>query len=341
MAASVDDSIVLTGCGWVTPFAAGSITTVLAAAPAVGDRTTGDEGYWAIPDDALADHPALTKELQSNKGAWVTALALEHARREARLERESVLPPRVGLVLGCALAGQTGMIDFADEVREQSARFVSPIHFPQTVGNYIAGALARGYNIRGPNATIAGGVGSGLDALIQADHLLRSGEADVVFAGGTDCVSKILARGLSKPDHGATPLSQGACLFVVERATDARARAAPPLATVTQSCHSAVGAPTADRIADGIADGVVSVAGTRRAGALWIEHWVGRCFAALGVGAAAAAIGAAGGAEVPLVTAADSIAIEKIAAGASTRALIIADADAPRVTTLELSVTPG
>ena len=57
------------------------------------------------------------------------------------------------------------MIRFAEEVRAQSPRFVSPIHFPETVGNYLAAALARGFGFRGPNLTLAGD-SAGMEAVV-------------------------------------------------------------------------------------------------------------------------------------------------------------------------------
>ncbi|MFH0982491.1 MAG: beta-ketoacyl synthase N-terminal-like domain-containing protein [Planctomycetota bacterium] len=391
------DSIVLTGCGWVTPFAAGSIATVLTAAPeAAGRGPSAEDRYWAVPDSRLADRPHLSKELTGNKGAWMTAVAFEHARREAGLQPNSVAPERIGLALGCALAGQLGMIEFANEVRQQTARFVSPIHFPQTVGNYVAGALARAYNLRGPNVTLSSGVASGLDALIEGCRLLRAGEADVVFAGGTDCMSDALALGLAEPGPDAPRLSEGACLFVLERAEHADRRGVAPLAAVTGACQSAprerVDIPVSSgRVAGAPANGpsqkigmspfspetgdrLVSVAGRTNLGDaipqaenlkipfpfIWIEHWVGQCFAALGAAAAAAALGAAAGLEVPLLDTAASIDAARrpppsSAGGAASVSLgrialpsppapinitVLADADGAHLTTLELTVPP-
>ena len=336
MAESVSDSIVLTGCGWVTPFAVGSIPTVLAAAPRAGREPTATAPYWAVPEEWLDDCPDLSKELRSDKGAWMTAVALEHAHRQAGLEPDSVAPERVGMALGCALAGQLGMISFANEVRQQSARFVSPIHFPQTVGNYIAGALARSYDIRGPNTTLSSGVASGLDALIQGCRLLLGGGADVVYAGGTECVSEALALGLAEP---GVVLSEGACLFVLERAEDAGRRGAPPLATITNTSHLVAGAPAVPETGDN----VVSGAGVRQPGAILIEHWIGRCFAALGTAAAAAGIAAAAGLEVPLAdaTAGDSVSVGRITVPAPARIMVIADADGAHLSTLQLEVVPS
>ncbi|MBI4716964.1 MAG: hypothetical protein HY763_04110 [Planctomycetes bacterium] len=217
------NTIVLTGCGWVTAGAAGDIPTMLAAAGHVAP--TGGPRY--IPDRFRDELPGLSVEVKSDRGAWIAAIALEFACRSAALDLATAAAPRVGLVLGCALAGELGMLQFAEEVRQQSARFVSPIHFPQTVGNYIAGALARAYGICGPNTTLAGGARSGLEAMREAASLLARGCADVVIAGGVDCLTPELARGL---EGSATIPREEACLFVMERQESAAARGAAPLA---------------------------------------------------------------------------------------------------------------
>ncbi|MFH1110824.1 MAG: beta-ketoacyl synthase N-terminal-like domain-containing protein [Planctomycetota bacterium] len=224
-----EQAIVITGCGWVTPFAAGSIEAVLQAAAGRTAPSAISEGYWPVPDQLLEGYPDLSSECRNDPGAWLTAVAFELARRDSSFLPGSVPAERVGLVLGNALAGQSGMIDFANDVREQSARFVSPIRFPQTVGNYIAGALARAYDVRGPNSTIANGPASGLDAVVEACSLLTAGKADVVFAGGTERLTPALAMGLAE---SGVMFSDGACLFVLERREHAVGRDATALATI-------------------------------------------------------------------------------------------------------------
>lgn len=245
-AAASADSIVITGCGWVTPFAHGNAAAVVAAAERAAPPPA-DARFWAVPDTFLAEFPHLTEEIRAEKGAWLAAIAIEHACREAGIVPANLDPTRIGMVLGCALAGQIGMIDFANEVREQSARFVSPIHFPQTVGNYIAGALARGYNIRGSNLTIAGGPLSGLDAVLEAASLLRRGGIDVVFAGGVECLTDPIVEGM---DPGDAPPSEGACLFVLERESDAKQRGAKRSAQVDDQLAAAAAECAAPPSAD-------------------------------------------------------------------------------------------
>lgn len=318
------EGIAITGCGWVTPFASGSIDDVLSVAAAGSASIAADGVFSAIPDGAVTRFEGLSKEIVLDKGSWITAIALEHALEQAGVDSGETDPCRTGMVFGSALAGQLGMIQFAEDVRAQSPRFVSPIHFPQTVGNYVSGALARAYHVRGPNQTLACGAASGLSAVVEGARLLSAGMADVVYAGGSDRLSDALAMGLDvdNDDDRARRFSEGACMFVLERTDDAKARGATALATIMQppsaeeaetaapgssteiaattapTTHTAHATPMAHATPTGIA--IVSCATGRRPGAIDIAHWIGHCFAALGAAAIAAAIGAASGREVPV-----------------------------------------
>ncbi len=298
MTTNMENPVVLSGCGWVSPLGIGSISDVLSSVEDASNPVPRDGGYLAVPDDPPhADLSALAKELQRNKGAWMAAIAVGHACRTALLPMEQLDSDRAGLALGCGLAGQLGMIEFASEVRQQSARFVSPIHFPQTVGNYIAGALARSCKLRGPNVTLACGAASSLVAIGEASAWITHDTADIVLAGGVEELSPAVAAGFNAPD---TVLGEGACFFVVERADRAIARGVRPLATVDGWSGTDDGAPPST---------IVSVAGFRLGGAILVEHLLGLCIGASGAAATACAIGAAAGQAVPMVDAADHDAV--------------------------------
>lgn len=328
MNTSGNDAITLTGCGWVTPFAAGTIDEVLAAALQFSPSPPQNKGLWAVPNEQCIDPSKVSNEIKRDKGAWITASALEHACRCAGLNLEEEESERVSLVLGSAFAGQLGMIRFADEVRAQSARFVSPIHFPQTVGNYVAGAIARAYGIKGPNSTVATGAASGLDAIVEAKGILNTGMADIVIAGGMDTLSDDLAIGLAEP---GVCLSEGACLFVLERADHAERRGVRPLASL--DAGPSPGSPTA--LPTGANGVILSTVLRRCPGAVFMEHWVGRCFGCLGAAAVAGAIGAGSGASVPFAdpdrgetTCVRPVSADRLpSANAPLRAVVTADAD--------------
>jgi len=281
------EPIVISGCGWITPYAAGSIDDVLTAArpePMCAD------GFWAIGEELLDAPGAVeiegTPELKQDRGAKLAAQVLHLARSDAGTPSDWD-GTGIGLVLGCGLAGQMGMLQFANEVRAQSPRFVSPIHFPQTVGNYIAGALSRAFDLRGPNVTLAGGMGSGLDAVAEAARILRAGEADVMVAGGVEVLSPDLARTF---EDGSLPLAEGACFFMVERESRAKRRNQPVLATIC---------PEVPPDQETRKPEIISSARHDLKNAVTIASWIGCCYGTLGAAAIAAAIGAARGIGVP------------------------------------------
>lgn len=291
------DSIVITGCGWVTPFHAGPAHEVIAMGPGVAPPM--NVPWWSIPRDQRTAFRDLPAECANDDMAFLPAAALRIARTDARFDtaRRTPSPERVGLVLATALAGQAGMIDFADDVRAQSARFVSPLRFPQTVGNFVAGAIARGFELRGPNLTQAGGVAGGLDAIVEGAALLKSDQADLVFAGGFERFTQVLATGQARP---GVLLSDGACLFAMERESDARRRGA--LVRAKFLSHSDDSTNTAFEL--------TSCAGIRRPGAIWIEHWTGHCLGAHGAAALAAGIETASGFPVPYLSTRDPSILE-------------------------------
>jgi len=285
-----DNPVVISGCGWVTYFAANKIPQVLASAEAAANAHTGPGRYRPVPREILEPYGAASAEVRREESVWLAGAALEIALADAALDRGTVGGDRVGLVLGCALAGQSGMIDFANDVRAQSARFVSPIRFPQTVGNYVSGALARAYDLRGPASTIACGSASSLEAIIEGSALLASGAADAVIAGGAERLTPQLVEGLDEP---SVVFADGACLFVLERAEDARKRGREALGTLLVTPRDRASTPSSPRI--------VSTAGFGESGGIFIEAWTGRTLGADGAAALAAAIGRVGGAAVPIV----------------------------------------
>ncbi len=281
--------IVITGCGWVTPRAAGEISTVLKVYAGRDGEARSSLRYEPISSDIFSQYANLPGEAAKEHAVRLAAVALEIAWKQAGLSAGIYSSDRKGLVLGCALAGVSGMIDFANDVRKQTPRFVSPIRFPQTVGNYICGALARGYDFRGPASTIACGSASSLESIREGCALLSSGQADMVVAGGTELLSPEIVDGINQPD---VRFADGACLFVLEREDAAQKRGAKILASVP-GFGSRAGDQSTPRTQ------VVSTVGHVEPGAVCIEKWTGRTLGADGAAALAAAIGSTRGNVVP------------------------------------------
>jgi 3-oxoacyl-[acyl-carrier-protein] synthase II len=170
-------------------------------------------------------------------------MALEDAGLEVTKEQ---LPSPTPVVVGVS----TSALDVIERVFTDSERKglngVSPIALsaskPQAAANTIAdriGAVAHA-------ATVSSACPSGLDAVILAANLIRSGEAELSIAGGADApitkhgFASFIATGLSsfrndEPQRASRPfdsdkdsgvISEGAGIFVLENLERALARGA-------------------------------------------------------------------------------------------------------------------
>jgi 3-oxoacyl-[acyl-carrier-protein] synthase II len=256
-----------------------------------GKQNGNQRGECAVvPDDLLKAGRDLPGELTSDRASFIAGRAALLALADAGIDGAGVDGNRIGISVACGLAGQQAMITFASEVREQSVRFVSPIHFPHTVGNYVGGALARSFHLRGPNLTIAGGRGCGLASLFAACRVIESGEADAMLAGGFEALTPILVNALDDPP--SIP-AEGACLVVLESPASADRRRAPVLAVIRDWREDiALRSPSPFH-------GLVCGYGITSIRDIDVERIIGRCDGASGAALIAAAIAAARGYECP------------------------------------------
>ncbi|MGH4032644.1 beta-ketoacyl synthase N-terminal-like domain-containing protein [Actinomycetota bacterium Odt1-20B] len=122
--------------------------------------------------------------------------------------------------LGTTTGSAQSMMDFTrDSLTGEQPFFVDPARFPNTVMNCAAGQSAIWYQLKGPNATIAGGRTAGLHALNYARRLLGSGRARTVLCGAAEEFSQARSwlEHHSGPAAGTVPpLGEGCAMLLVE-----------------------------------------------------------------------------------------------------------------------------
>ncbi len=74
------------------------------------------------------------------------------------------------------------------------------------LANSPAGAVSIRHGLRGPNRAAATACAAGADAIGDAFHLIRSGNADVMVAGGTEACVDAVALGAFGRYTPSTPL---------------------------------------------------------------------------------------------------------------------------------------
>ena len=161
---------------------------------------------------------------------------------------EAMAKDRVGIYIGCT---EHGNVETENEIYNISkfnydTKFWSHYHNPRTVANNPAGETSLNLGITGPAYTIGAACAAGNMGLIHAAQMLRLGEVDFALCGGVS--ESIHTFGIfagfksqnalathDEPHKASRPfdkarngivISEGGCLYTLERLDDALARGA-------------------------------------------------------------------------------------------------------------------
>src|SRR5688572_23102498 len=120
-----------------------------------------------------------------SRGALLAAAALEDLLESLPGSVLDDPPGSCALVSGTAHGHLASKAEFHAAARRDGVRLVSPIVFPNTLINSLAGHAAILFGLRGPNSTVTSGRRSGLEAILRAGTLLRAGRARRALALGS------------------------------------------------------------------------------------------------------------------------------------------------------------
>ncbi|MBP2055146.1 3-oxoacyl-[acyl-carrier-protein] synthase II [Streptomyces griseochromogenes] len=271
--------VAVTGVGLVTPGGVGVWPSWELILRGESTAASADPELAGLPVDFSCRVPGFdADQLLGRRIAWrqdrfvhLGLVAAREALADAGLDPKSWDGSRVGIVVGNALGGTKLFEEARSTLDSEGAGKVSPVLIPQMGQSSLGGFLSIDCGATGPNITTVTACASGATAIGTARDLLRSGVCDVVVTGGTEsAISPTIIAGfhqlgaLSKrgddPAAASRPFddgrdgfvaAEGAGMLVLERAADARARGAQPLALLSGYGASADAYhPTAPR-ADG------------------------------------------------------------------------------------------
>jgi 3-oxoacyl-[acyl-carrier-protein] synthase II len=242
------DPIVITGAGLITPLGLSRAATweaVRAGRCGMGPMPAMESPLPAGADGGQApDLPADFAPQLPRESRYLRHAILQ-AMREADVDRQLPCEPaRVGLVLGTTLHGMRAGGEFFRR------------NDPTPLRDFLAGSVVRNacgdLPFGGGAMTTCSACSSSLGAIAIAVTLLRTGQFDLVVAGGYDTISeyvwggfnslRLVAPDMPRPftrDRQGMKLAEGYGIVVLERASDAHARGARGIATVLGSGESA------------------------------------------------------------------------------------------------------
>jgi len=112
--------------------------------------------------------------------------AAEQAWTDSELDLKRIDGERLGVYVGSGIGGLETLIENIDALRQKGPKRVSPTLVPAMISNAAAAQISIQWNAMGPSMSPVSACAIGNTAIGEAFRLIRSGEVDVMFAGGTE-----------------------------------------------------------------------------------------------------------------------------------------------------------
>jgi 3-oxoacyl-[acyl-carrier-protein] synthase II len=212
------------------------------------DVKFGGECWDFVPDQYLD-----RKEIKRlDRFAQMAMAAASQAFSASGLSSGAGDPSRFGVITGSGIGGLQELEEQQLRLHTKGPSRVSAFTIPKLMVNAASGNISILLGARGPNTAVATACASATNAMGDALHALRRGEADVMITGGAEAAltrlglagfasMKALSTRNDDPPRASRPfdrdrdgfvMSEGAGMFVFEEYEHARRRGARILAEV-------------------------------------------------------------------------------------------------------------
>lgn len=166
-------------------------------------------------------------------------------------EGGNIDPMRFGVYVGSGIGGFSTMMRESEKIRNEGAKWVSPLFIPTMISNIAAGNVAIRNNACGPCLPVVTACATSTHAIGEAFRAIKHGYADAIIAGGTEAAIINLAiagfanaKALSRaedPKYASLPfnknrggfvMAEGAAMLILEEFEHAKARGAEILCEI-------------------------------------------------------------------------------------------------------------
>jgi 3-oxoacyl-[acyl-carrier-protein] synthase II len=124
--------------------------------------------------------------LRLDRVSQLAIAATDMAVRDAGLAACQIDNYEVGVILGTGFGGQASIEEYCGAFFSNGRGRRSAVAIPKSMYNASSSNIAIRYKARGPNITVSTACSSGANAIGQAFHLIRYGQAERMIAGGAD-----------------------------------------------------------------------------------------------------------------------------------------------------------
>jgi 3-oxoacyl-[acyl-carrier-protein] synthase II len=253
--------VVVTGLGAVTPLGTGVAKfwpRLLAGESGIGPISLMDAS--AFTTQIAAEVPDFDPEEWLDKKdarrvdrfiAFASAAATM-AIRDACLPTDGEIADDIGVLIGSGIGGLTFLSEQTKKLFEQGPGRVSPFLVPYMIPDMASGYVSIQYGLKGPNTCVVTACSTGANAIGDAYHIIKRGDAVAMLAGGAEasiseiglagfCSARALSTRNDEPKRASRPfdkdrdgfvMAEGSAVLVLEDYDFAKKRGAPIYAEI-------------------------------------------------------------------------------------------------------------
>jgi 3-oxoacyl-[acyl-carrier-protein] synthase II len=255
--------VVITGMGVVTPLGNDVPTfwsQLIAGQSGIGPITSFDATAYdcrfagLVKNFEPAKHFNVPKDARrSDRYVQLAMAASKEAVAQAKLKESELDLDRVGVIVGSGIGGLGSLSDQHQILLSKGPGRVSPFMIPMMISNMASGIISMEFGYRGPNFCVVTACATANQCIGEAWRILRTGDADVIVAGGSEAAvvplgiggfaaMKALSTRNDEPTRASRPfdkdrdgfvMGEGAGIVIVEELEHAVRRGAHILAEVT------------------------------------------------------------------------------------------------------------
>ncbi|NOQ52781.1 MAG: beta-ketoacyl-ACP synthase II [Desulfuromonadaceae bacterium] len=247
--------VVVTGVGIVSPLGTGvekNWTAITSGQSGLGPITRFDAADFS--SQIAGEVKDFNAELYINKkeikkmdlfiqyGLAAATMALS----DSGLEITDANAERVGVLVGSGLGGLPAIEKYHKVMLERGYKKISPFFIPMLIINLAPGHISMKFGAKGPTLSSVSACATGTHSIGDAYHMIARGDADAMFAGGTEStitplgvggfnVMKALSTRNDDPQAASRPfeknrdgfiMAEGAGILILEEYEAAKARGA-------------------------------------------------------------------------------------------------------------------
>ena len=120
------------------------------------------------------------------ESAGYAYLATKDALRMAGIDESLLDSPKIGIVAGSGGASTRVMLESGDIAREKGPKRIGPYGVTKSMSSSISAIVATALKLKGINYSISSACATSAHCIGHAADLIKSGQQDVVIAGGSD-----------------------------------------------------------------------------------------------------------------------------------------------------------